>query len=490
MVTRTRPHAVAVYCRISKARKNRQGQEVVLDKLGVERQEKECRAWCEARRWKVAQVFTDNDRSAYRGQKRPGFDAMVEGIKSGAFDGVVAWHPDRLTRHNRELEDLIDLIEATGVTVGTVEAGEYDLTTPSGRMTARVVGATARYESEQKAARIRAKHRELAEAGKLANGGLRRFGYRQSFKPVDGEPKLVLTVDQREARLIREARDRVLAGEPVRAIARDWAARGVKRPSGEGELTAPSIKRVLVSPLIAGLRQHGGGPAVEAVWEPIISVEDHTRLVAVLTDPARRATHAATKYLLTGFVRCGKCGSKMAARPTARGVRKYNCPTGPGLPGCGGTMIGAQPVEDLIEQAVVERLSTPRVAKEVAVRRSAKRTAKKDPVVVLADLERRERELADAWAEGRLAKSMLERMGDALERDKAKAQRAISTEEVAKPVADLPSDPADLAKTWTKLSFDRKRAAFSALGMVVTIGPGRRGYNAFDSRRVTVTWKV
>jgi hypothetical protein len=110
-------------------------------------------------------------------------------------------------------------------------------------------------------------------------------------------------------------------------------------------------------------------------------------------------------------------------------------------------------------------------------------------VAVLADLERRERELADAWAEGKLAKSMLERMGEALERDRLKAQRAISVEETAKPVADLPSDPSELAKTWSRLTFERKRAAFSALIEQVVIGPGRRGYARFDPSRVTVRWK-
>ena len=43
----------------------------------------------------------------------------------------------------------------------TVMAGTYDLSTPAGRMTARVIGATARYESEHRAERVRAEHRQL-----------------------------------------------------------------------------------------------------------------------------------------------------------------------------------------------------------------------------------------------------------------------------------------------------------------------------------------
>jgi hypothetical protein len=40
---------------------------------------------------------------------------------------VVTWHPDRLHRAPRELEDFVDLVEATGATVATVTAGDTDL---------------------------------------------------------------------------------------------------------------------------------------------------------------------------------------------------------------------------------------------------------------------------------------------------------------------------------------------------------------------------
>jgi site-specific DNA recombinase len=48
-----------------------------------------------------------------------------------------------------------------------------DLSTPSGRMVARQLGAVARYESEHKSERQRRKHQELAEASKSSGGGAR-----------------------------------------------------------------------------------------------------------------------------------------------------------------------------------------------------------------------------------------------------------------------------------------------------------------------------
>ena len=99
-------------------------------------------------------MLEDNDRGAYRGKKRPGWEKVIDRIHSGGVDVLVVWASDRLTRHPRELEDLVDLLEKTETHVVTVTSGEYDLSTPEGRATARIVGAIARQESERKAERL------------------------------------------------------------------------------------------------------------------------------------------------------------------------------------------------------------------------------------------------------------------------------------------------------------------------------------------------
>src|SRR5690606_17798558 len=116
--------------------------------------------------WKVVKVRSDNDVSATSGKPRAGYLAMLEDVRAGLADVIIAWHPDRLHRSVRELEDFIDLVQATGTKVVTVKAGEYDLSTHSGQMLARIVGAVARHEADALSARIKAKHRELALAGK------------------------------------------------------------------------------------------------------------------------------------------------------------------------------------------------------------------------------------------------------------------------------------------------------------------------------------
>jgi len=157
----------AVYVRISS---DREGAG-----LGVARQEEDCRALCERLGWQVAEVYPDNDVSAYSGKKRPEWDRLNRDIRDGLVDAIACWHVDRLTRSPRELEDVIYLHDKHGIQLATC-TGEIDLSTPTGRFIARALGAAARHEAEHKAERQRRQLRQAAQAGK-PNGGQRGYGY-------------------------------------------------------------------------------------------------------------------------------------------------------------------------------------------------------------------------------------------------------------------------------------------------------------------------
>src|SRR5687767_2145132 len=121
----------AVYARISLDR--REGE-------GVARQLEQCRDLVESRGWEVTAEYVDNSVSAYQDRVRPQWVRLVKDLGAGGFDALVAVHPDRLYRRLPDLEGLIDTIEGQGVKVATVRAGDIDLSTASGRMTARILG--------------------------------------------------------------------------------------------------------------------------------------------------------------------------------------------------------------------------------------------------------------------------------------------------------------------------------------------------------------
>src|SRR5215471_13253749 len=123
------PTAAAIYARIS--------HDTNGDGLGVERQEMLCRKLAKAKRWPVADVYVDNDRSAYTGKPRPEYKRMLDDIEHGRIDAVVCVDLDRLTRRPAELETFIVHADKYGVALANV-SGDLDLSTSEDRMRARM----------------------------------------------------------------------------------------------------------------------------------------------------------------------------------------------------------------------------------------------------------------------------------------------------------------------------------------------------------------
>jgi DNA invertase Pin-like site-specific DNA recombinase len=181
-------------------------------------------------------VYCDNDVSASdRRKKRKEYLRLCDDVKAGRIDAILTWHMDRLHRQPAELEQFIDLLEGRDIAIQTVKAGEVDPNSPSGRMVLRMLGAAARYEVDHKYDRLKRKFTEMAEEARR-NGGTRAFGYRR----VDGREE----IDEDEAKIIREAADRILMGASLRSVCRDLNARGFRSVSGK--LWASStLKRIL-----------------------------------------------------------------------------------------------------------------------------------------------------------------------------------------------------------------------------------------------------
>lgn len=59
----------------------------------------------------VVKPYLEESKSAKRPNNRPIFTQMLNNLKSGKYDGILAWHPDRLARNMLEGGMLIDMID-------------------------------------------------------------------------------------------------------------------------------------------------------------------------------------------------------------------------------------------------------------------------------------------------------------------------------------------------------------------------------------------
>jgi site-specific DNA recombinase len=451
----------AIYTRIS--------NDHASDRLGVSRQEQDCRLLCQRRGWEVVAIFEDDDRSAFAGKPRPGYLKMLERLQLGDVRAIVAWHPDRLHRSPLELEDFIDLIDRTGATVATVQGGDYDLSMASGRMTARVVGAVARHESEHKSERLRRKMEELVAAGRITGGvGNRPFGYEKDQ----------MTIRPAEADIVREVAERILAGEAVKAVANDLNRREVPTVQ-KGPWLTSTLRTMLKSPRIAGLRELHGQVS-PAPWPAIIDVDRHKRLVALFRANAEIHQRAPRRYLLTSIVRCGRdgCGAPMVGRPVS-GVAKYACVADRG--GCNRTFVNAGAVDSLVADAVFDIVDSPDFA--MRLRRMDGRSPELHDE--MERIEQRMKELAEAWADGEISRSEWQAARARLQDTLTELRRRHSTA-ARDSVLDAWEDRS-LRDAWPNLTLAQQRAIVTAvISRIVIAAAGRQGMGHFDSRRVTI----
>lgn len=460
--------AAAVYARIS----SDDGSA-----LGVTRQVEDCRRLAESLGWPVAEEYIDNDVSASTGRRRPEYERMLADLADGTCDAVLVYHLDRLTRRPVELEHFLSVVESVRLRHLRFVAGGGDVANGDGLMVLRMLSAVAANESATKSRRVKRKMDQNAEAGRPHGGYRRPFGY------ADDK----ITVREDEAQVVRDLAERFLAGDSLRSLAMWLDAQGVRTVAG-GAWRSPTVRAMLASGRIAGLREHRGQVVGAAVWPALISEQQRGRILARLAEQASSGRRTPRRYLLSGLLRCGKCGHMLfsAARES---TRRYVCLRGPDHGGCGRLSVVAAPVEQLLADAVLYRLDTPALADALAGRAAAdERTAALS--AELAGDQAQLAELAELYAAKQI--SAREWMGARrpIQARLDKTETALARLTRTDALTGLVGNGRALRAAWGGLNLTRQHAIVRAVLDHGVIGAGTRGARELDPGRVAPIWRL
>lgn len=442
-------------------------------------------------------MYVDNDVSAFSGKLRKDYRRMLADLDEGNATVVIVWHTDRLTRSIVELEEYIELSDRRGISTHTVQAGTIDLATPSGRMTARILGAVARQESEHKGHRVARARQQKAMNGEWA-GGIRPFGWgvptgemRTKVDRRTGEETEVPGLDMmkvvpEEAEALRFWTDTILSGGSIRSLVKWCADKGVTTTRGN-PVTHQDMRDMLLRPRNAGIAVYRGEEVGRGKWEPIVDEAKFRAVCAILKNPERVLNRGAQpKWVGSLIYLCGRegCGNGMTVTQSGgRAYPSYRCPTGHG----GGRR--AEKVDQYVEDVIVERLSRPD-AHDLLLPGAGD----VDVAGLQAEAEQIRQRMKDMG--GLFGAGQLELVPFTEGMDTARAQLDGVTRQLARaatqdPLVGLVGAP-DVRKAWRALELDRQRNVLRALIEVTlkTPRPGRMpdgGY--FDYDAVVFAWK-
>lgn len=454
----------AVYCRLSWA------PDGSLEK--VDRQEADARALAERIRWHVSEdhVFKDNSVSAWqRKRKRPGWDAMLQAIEANEVNAIIVYHGDRLVRQPWDLELLLRLADERHLQLASV-SGVRDLNSPDDRFILRIEAAQACKSSDDTSRRVTRGWRARAERGLPAGGGKRPFGFEADK----------VTIREDEAKVLREAVERLLAGQTIGGVVAWMNEHSVTSMGNPWHPRA--LQNVVKSPRIAGLivRQ---GRTYEAAWEPIISPETWQEVNALYRANAVRYPYQGRerRYLLTGVAECHSCDGTMSTKPTGgrnrRASRIYYCRR------CRTVGRNVEHLDEYVTVQTIEVLNRARFREELAA------TAGADPAVgqEIAQLERRREQ----------AKEQLEQLADHPDIDPALVARSLTSfsrridelraQQVASTEHRLLMRAAGIDRAaWDELPIDVRAEIVRALFRIVVLPATWRG-PGFDPESVKMT---
>ena len=248
--------------------------------------------------------------SAFKPYNRPVFADMIKRIQNGEASGIIAWHPDRLSRNEIDASTISYLVR-TGI-IADLKFGSYNFdNSPEGIMMLQMSLSQSQYFS--------------SKLGKDVRRGLEKkfeMGWQPNMCPngyvnVRNGGLSTIEVDKERFRIIRKAFDLMLTGkfsvpDVLDKLNNDWKfkPKATKRKNG-GKLARASLYRIFINIFYAGIIEYNGLQK-RGKHKPMITLEEYDRIQQLLgrNGKPRKRVH---DFAYSGIIRCAECGCLVCA---------------------------------------------------------------------------------------------------------------------------------------------------------------------------------
>ncbi|MEV0898125.1 recombinase family protein [Actinoplanes sp. NPDC049802] len=389
------PVPVVSYARISVAKKKAKNGKFRPFEMGVSNQHRENRAVAARFGCEVVCEITDNNKSASKDQYREGFEDLIWSLAHGGkcrqpghdhtFQGVIVVEQSRLARKFYQWERFTDTLTDVPERVYIQGTSMLDPYGEGFEMMGALEMVGNKREPKKTSIRVTRDHMHRAIAGAPVPGR-RLFGYM-----ADGKRK-----NPKEAPIAAEMIERAAKGHSITSITRWLQDQGARTTVG-GVWRVSAVRTWLRNPKPSGLRRMNRtgwivldpdtGEEKIGDWQTYCTPEVWKKINArmeeskgrkwdikndqpgALIDPSSYGTIGkGRKYLLSGFVRCGKptapdkpggprCNTQLTTgpHPTQKDRWQYRCPP-KAQGGCNGIGRDRDRVDAYVVETIMQEL--------------------------------------------------------------------------------------------------------------------------------------
>ncbi|EPR10245.1 recombinase family protein [Ruminiclostridium papyrosolvens] len=291
----------------------------------IENQKKYIAEWASVNGYKIVDFYIDMKTGAYS-YLRQEMVRMKNDISSGKIKGIVS---KEISRTSRDILDIIELkrsLANQGAFFISIKEG-YDSRTDDDEFLLIIHAGLAQKERKVTGSRVKITQMIKAREGKT-NVPTPAFGYMLS---PDGQH---LVINPLTAEIYRLIVDKFLEGWGRLKICKYLNSQGIRTNRGNANWSTNSIYAILTNPVYLGITMYNitltvrddTGKAKRMVrpreqWivrenthQPLITKEKFDRILQFIQDKKQKELKewsCTKKYLLSGLVYCGSCGSKL-----------------------------------------------------------------------------------------------------------------------------------------------------------------------------------
>ena len=351
-------------------------------------------------------TFLSDEGLSGKDLRRPAITELIRQVEAGEVANVIVWRLDRLSRDSADLSGLIKLFERHCVAVHSVSEGKVDVASASGRMQAGIHGVLAQYYREGLVENVKmGNFQAITQRGRWLNRAPSGYDMVNGYLQPNEVAPLIPRIFQLRS-----------TGASYTVIE---AATGIKYST---------VRQ------ICGNRAYLGETKLLTAWypgvhQPLVSLEQF--------EAAQRGNStgkAIGKDLLSGRVKCGNCGRRIAIDSNGRNEGIYRCKhRGKGCTVAGRSAKGLHRAAKLAMRVLAEdKELQDAIRQQLCGRATDARTAEPSRSGAVAKLRQKRQKLLDLYYADKISPTLFAEQEGALTRqiDAIEGEAAANLKEV------------------------------------------------------------